>query len=100
MSTSNNICDIQRVLRREMPALAAQYHVTSLGIFGSFVRHEQDSHSDLDVLVTFDVVPGLLTFIELENHLSDLVGLRVDLVLKDSLKPQIGERILHELVPV
>jgi len=42
----------------------------------------------------------LLTFIELENYLSDTLGIKVDLVMKDSLKPKIGEHILREAVPV
>jgi len=36
----------------------------------------------------------------LENYLSDTLGVKVDLVMKDALKPRIGERILNEVVPV
>jgi predicted nucleotidyltransferase len=46
------------------------------------------------------VLQRLLTFIELENYLSDTLGIKVDLVMKDSLKPKIGEHILREAVPV
>jgi len=87
-------------LRRYLPELAAKYHVRSLGLFGSFVRHEQHRDSDIDLLVTFDTVPGLLQFIALENELSDRLGMRVDLVMRDALKPAIGEQILAEVVPV
>ena len=69
-------------------------------MFGSYVRAEQRNDSDLDVLVTFRDAPSLLTFIELENYLSDTLGIKVDLVMKDSLKPKIGEHILREAVPV
>jgi uncharacterized protein len=41
-----------------------------------------------------------LTFIAIENYLSDLLGVKVDLVMKDSLKPKIGQRILREAIPV
>lgn len=87
-------------LRRHLPTLAEQYHVASLGLFGSYVRGEQEDDSDLDVLVTFSETPGLLTFIELEHHLSDLLGVQVDLVMKDALKPRIGQRVLDEVIPV
>jgi predicted nucleotidyltransferase len=56
--------------------------------------------SDVDILVAFHRVPGLLRFIELENHLSDLLGMLVDLVMEDALKPQIKERVLQEALRV
>jgi predicted nucleotidyltransferase len=87
-------------LRHQMPRLAADYHVATLGVFGSFVRGTQHSNSDLDVLVTFSELPSLLRLIELENHLSDLLGVKVDLVVRDSLKPRIGENVLREVMPV
>src|ERR1700719_4378790 len=90
----------QSRLREELPFLAARYHVTSLGLFGSYLRGTQRPDSDLDVLVSFSKVPSLLRLIELENYLSDLLGVKVDLVLRDALKPRIGERVLQEVVPV
>jgi uncharacterized protein len=91
---------LRDALRRELPSLARRYHVASLGLFGSYVRRENRPDSDLDVLVTFSETPSLLRLIELENHLSDLLGVKVDLVMRDALKPQIGRRILAEVVPV
>jgi hypothetical protein len=87
-------------LRQQLPLLTEHYHVTSLGVFGSYVRQEQDTESDLDVLVTFAELPSLLKFIELEHYLTDILGVKVDLVLKDDLKPGIGNRILREVVPI
>jgi predicted nucleotidyltransferase len=88
------------VLRRHLPYLEEQFHVRSLGVFGSYVRHEEKAGSDLDILVSFAEAPSLLGFLALENHLSDLLGVKVDLVMEDALKPQIGERILSEVVAV
>ena len=48
----------------------------------------------------FDVPPSLFEFIRLENHLSDTLGVKVDLVMKDALKPVIGQRILREVEAV
>jgi len=62
------------------------------------VQNKKDS--DLGVLVTFKEDPSLLTFIAVENYLSDRLGVEVDLVMKDSLKPKIGKQILREAVPV
>lgn len=80
--------------------LAERYSVEKLEVFGSYVRSEQKKDSDLDVLVTFNEEPSLLTFIAIENYLSDQLGIKVDLVMKDSLKPKIGKRILNEAIPV
>jgi len=80
--------------------LAERYHVDTLEIFGSYVRSEQKKDSDLDILVTFREDPSLLTYIAIENYLSDLLGIKVDLVMKDSLKPKIGQQILREAISV
>ena len=88
------------ILHEQMPMLAERYSVETLEVFGSYVRDEQKKDSDLDILVTFKEEPSLLTFIAIENYLSDLLGVKVDLVMKDSLKPVIGQSILREAVPV
>ena len=87
-------------LRNQLPSLAEQYNVATLEVFGSYVRHEQRKDSDLDILVTFSKPPSLFKFVRLENHLSDTLGVKVDLVMKDSLKPAIGKNILREAVSV
>ena len=69
------------VLRSEMPRLASRFNVDSLGLFGSFVRQENTPISDLDVLVSFSEPPGLIRYLELENYLTDLLGIEVDLVM-------------------
>lgn len=91
---------ILEILRQQLPMLTERYSVETLEVFGSYVRSEQKKDSDLDILVTFKEVPSLLTFLAIENYLTDLLGVKVDLVMKDSLKPKIGGQILREAVPV
>ena len=86
------------VLRKYLPELQERYGVRSLGIFGSFVRGEQRKRSDLDVLVEFDSAPTLFGFIDLRDYLTDLLGVKVDLVMKSALKPAVGRHILAEVV--
>ncbi len=86
-----------KILRQNLPELREKYSVSYLGIFGSYIRGEQTKDSDLDVLVQFDKKPGLFKYIELEDYLSDLLGVKVDLVMKSALKPNIGKRILNEV---
>lgn len=86
-----------KILRQHFPEIKEKYSVSYLGIFGSYVRGEQTSDSDLDILVEFVEKPGLFEYIELEDYLSDLLGVKVDLVMKSALKPNIGKRILNEV---
>ena len=90
----------KRILRKHLPELRERYAVKSLGVFGSYVRGEQRKRSDLDVLVEFERAPTLFQYVRLERYLSELVGIKVDLVMKSALKPVIGQRILAEVVPV
>jgi predicted nucleotidyltransferase len=92
--------DIRRTLRDQLPALRERWGVDSLEIFGSRVRGDEREDSDLDVLVTLQRPIGLFQIVELEHALTDLLGVKVDLVLRDSLKPRIGERILAEAIPL
>ena len=73
-------------LKNMLPVLRTDYKVRTLEVFGSFLRGEEQKGSDLDLLVTFDEVPTLFQFIALENYLSDELGVKVDLVMKDSSK--------------
>lgn len=100
MSGRINIDRSLALLRSHLPYLEGRFHVRSLGVFGSYIRHEEHDESDLDILVTFTENPSLLKFLALENYLSDLLGIKVDLVMEDALKPQIGQRILDEVVSI
>ncbi len=98
--TSPDLDRLLAVLREQLPFLAEQFQVKSLGVFGSYVRGSGRPDSDLDLLVEFTRAPSLLRFVELENYLSDLLGVKVDLVMRDGLKPRIAERVLAEVVPL
>lgn len=69
-------------------------------MFGSYIRGEEKESSDIDILIDFtpDARISLLDFIELEDYLSELLGIKVDLVDKQALKPRIGRHILSELI--
>ena len=100
MDRTLSLDKILELLRQQIPMLAERYSVEKLEIFGSYVRSQQKKDSDLDVLVTFREDPSLLTYIAIENYLSDLLGVKVDLVMKDSLKPKMRQQILREAIPV
>ena len=94
------LSSLLRKLRLQLPLLKEKYSIDTLEVFGSYVRAEEQLSSDLDLLVTFFEIPSLFKYIELEYKLSDILGVEVDLVMKDALKPAIGERIIKEAFPV
>jgi len=89
------------ILRAHLPELRSRYGVRSLGPFGSYVRGEQKRRSDLDLLVEFDERDlTLIQFISLEIELTELLGVKVDLVERQTLRPAIGRHVLQEVVAV
>ncbi len=91
---------ILHALKRIKPGIQEHHGVKSLGVFGSYVRGEARISSDLDILVEFEQAPTLYEFIRLERNLSEELGVKVDLVMKKTLRPQIGKRIMEEVVAV
>ncbi|MBI4493812.1 MAG: nucleotidyltransferase family protein [Chloroflexi bacterium] len=92
--------EVLGTLRAHLPELGERYAVKKLGVFGSYVRGQQRKRSDIDILVEFERAPTLFEFVDLQQHLGALLGVKVDLVMKSALRPAIGERILAEVVPV
>lgn len=88
------------ILKGLLPDLQRSFGVRSLAIFGSYVRGQQGRKSDIDILIDFDREPSLFAFIRLEKRLSSELGLKVDLVMKNALRPAIGQHILGEVVYV
>ncbi|MFB3887592.1 MAG: nucleotidyltransferase family protein [Thermodesulfobacteriota bacterium] len=89
--------EIRKILESHKDELNHKYHVKGVGIFGSYLRGDQEETSDVDILVEFERPIGLIEFVGLKNYLSDLLGVEVDLVMKKALKPRIGQRILNEV---
>lgn len=80
---------------REIEALG----VKSLALFGSVARNEAGAESDVDILVEFvDRFIGLVGFVRLQLYLEEILGRPVDLISQSSIKPQLRDRILGELV--
>jgi predicted nucleotidyltransferase len=88
--------------RAAIKAFCERHHVARLALFGSVLRDDFDSDSDVDVLVEFlpNHVPGL-NFVRIERELSGLLdGRRVDLVTPKFLKGRIRDRVLREAEPL
>jgi predicted nucleotidyltransferase len=77
------------------------FNPTKVGIFGSFARGDNKKGSDIDILVEFKEAPSLLTLIKLENDLSEILGVKVDLVTTGALKnKRIKKSIKKDLISI
>lgn len=92
----NTLKEIKGILTQHKEELLRKYKVKEIGIFGSYIRGKYRKRSDLDILVEFEEPIGLFKFIELEDFLRKKLGVKVDLVMKDALKPRIKERVIKE----
>jgi predicted nucleotidyltransferase len=96
------LTEIKQILQAQKPYLAERYGVTEIGVFGSYVRDEQRPDSDVDILIELERPPriDLIDLVNLEYYLSDLLGVKVDVAIKENLKKRIGKRILNEVVHI
>ena len=92
-----NIKDIEIIIQKHKKELEENFGLRKIGIFGSYVRGDQVQDSDIDILVEIERPMGFIKFIKLENHLSQILDSKVDIVTKKALKPYIGRRILQEV---
>jgi predicted nucleotidyltransferase len=89
--------EIINTIRKSKPELAAKYGVSEVGLFGSFVRRQENESSDIDILVSFDRDIDLFEFVDLKQLLEKKLQAKVDLVMRSALKPAIGKHILQEV---
>lgn len=91
---------VLNALREQQYELTKQYGIKSLYLFGSTARDEARSDSDVDLLVEFVKPLGLFEFIELQQKLESILGCKVDLGTKRSLKQPIKAEVLQEAILV
>ena len=91
--------EVLEVLREHFPALAVEFKLDSLKLFGSFATDEATASSDVDLLASFAEPIGF-GFIHLADRLENLLGCKVDLVAADGIKDNRRPLILSSLVDV
>lgn len=80
--------------------LFQKYRVKRAALFGSVVRNEAGTESDVDVLVEMSDRTRPYDFFNLQADLSDYLGHHVDLVEFTALHPRLKDRILADAVTV
>jgi len=81
--------EIIRILNDHRTELESKYKIKSLKIFGSYVERKQTETSDIDLIVEFYEVPTLIELVRIEEELTELLGVKVDLLTKESISPFI-----------
>lgn len=92
--------DALKKLKAQRQELKVRYGIGSLYLFGSVARDEADADSDVDLLVEFQKPVGLFEFIELQQTLEDLLGCKVDLGTRRSLKLHLQDQVFQEAIRV
>lgn len=90
---------IKSILQQIKPELAQNYHVQTIGLFGSVVREDFQAGSDIDIVVEFDRPVGV-EFIHLANYIENRLQHKVDLVSKNGIKERYYKAIENEIVYV
>ena len=91
--------EIKNILAKHRQELQQKYKVKTIAIFGSYARGEETEESDVDILVEFTEPVGLL-FVDLAEYLEKILGVKVDLVPRDAVKPNRRKYIEEDLLYV
>ncbi len=89
--------EIRAILKKHKPELEDRFKVKKIGVFGSYVREEEEETSDIDILVDLFEPIGW-EIIDLKEFLEEILGIEVDLVTVKALKPELSDIILKEAV--
>ncbi len=95
LESKDQILDMLHKLKSE---IVSKYRVKTIGLFGSYVKHKQNDLSDIDFLVDFEDDADLFHFVGLSHYLEELFNAKVDVVSKSSLKEEIKQNILQEVI--
>lgn len=90
--------EIKEILERHKEDLKKKHKVKIVGIFGSYVRGGEREASDIDLLAEFEEPVSLLGLVSAEIYLSEILEIRVDLIPKDDLRPELRDSILKEAI--
>jgi uncharacterized protein len=88
---------IQQQLSNLKPTLIKRFSVSSIGLFGSYARNEQNEDSEIDILVDFNKPVGI-EFVDLAEFLEESLKAKVDLVSLNGIKPKYLSAIKSEIV--
>lgn len=90
---------ILQILRAQKPALQKKYPISTLAVFGSYARGDATETSDIDIAVEITGPMGL-NFIAMANEIEAMLGAKVDVVPKRSIKPHYLPYVERDMIYV
>ena len=92
---------INPILKNNIIDVLKAYDPLRVSIFGSYARGEEKSGSDLDILIKFKNRIGLLKLVQIEQELSDKLGVKIDLVTENALRNQrLKDMIEQDMITI
>ncbi len=92
---------LNTALKHTIINILLPYSPERVSVFGSYARGESKPGSDLDILIKFKERIGLLKLVQIEQELSDKLGIAVDLVTENALKNQrLKKNIEQDLITI
>lgn len=88
--------DLDKATKNTILKTLRKSNVLHAFLFGSYVRDEQKTSSDLDILVTLKPNYSIFDLLDIRLDLEDRLGIKVDVVPDDCLVPNIAENIHNE----
>ncbi len=89
----------EKILKKHKDYLRNKFYIEKIGVFGSYSKGTQKNKSDIDIFVEFYHPIGW-KFFTLKEFLENILGIKVDLATRNSLRPQMKEDILKNVVYV
>jgi predicted nucleotidyltransferase len=97
----SSIDEVIAYLKKNKTYLHDRFGITSIGVFGSFVRGEQTSCSDIDLVVEMEgSKKNIHTFMQLRRFLEEETARKIDLGFEHSLKPAIRDKVKGQIIYV
>jgi len=90
--------DILVRLKNLKEEIKINYKVKTIGLFGSYINNKQKATSDIDFIVEFEDDADLFHFIRLSRYLEEIFNTKVDVISKPSLKEDLKQHILQEVI--
>lgn len=98
---ATNLDEIRARLESTDNRLKEIFHVEEIGVFGSYATGKQTRRSDIDILVSFSKGhKDFFNYVRLKDYLEELLGHKVDLVMREAVKERLRKRIFNEVVNV
>jgi len=93
----NQVAERVQISQAELVEFCRQHHIKKLSLFGSVLRDDFTSDSDVDVLVEFEPehVPGFFRFVQMQFDLGEMMSRDIDLHTPKSLSRYFRSRVMH-----